>query len=390
MLLDIWRSTKETFLKMNLEQIVANAGQLKDGSVASAAFRQFLQEVDSQKLSEYAMFCIGNTHYGEVLQDIVNEIGRRIGFTVENGRYAGVKNEIGFDGIWKTSNENFVIEVKTTTTYQIKLDVIATYRDKLADLGRVKEDSPILIVIGRDDTEALEAQVRGSKYAWSIRIIGIGALIKLMEVNLSTSTKEVTEKIHTILKPIEYTRIDKIVDVIFSAAEDKEEIEELSDLDTAEHKKDKNYSSPQVTQREIIDSKKTQSIENLSKLLDRVLIKKKNSLYSDKNGEVHAAVAVSKRYERSEEFYWYAYHEVQRQFLSESKDGYMIFAMADLDESFSIPYSYLEKIRDKLNSTIRQNGTEYKHIFIYMNKNHFTMRLKGGEDLDISEFKLCS
>ena len=45
MLLDIWRATKETVLKMNLEQIVANAGQLKDGSDASAAFRHFLQEV---------------------------------------------------------------------------------------------------------------------------------------------------------------------------------------------------------------------------------------------------------------------------------------------------------------------------------------------------------
>ena len=56
MLLDIWRATRETVLKMNLEQIVANAGQLKDGSDASAAFRQFLQEVESKKLSEYAMF----------------------------------------------------------------------------------------------------------------------------------------------------------------------------------------------------------------------------------------------------------------------------------------------------------------------------------------------
>jgi hypothetical protein len=387
MLLDIWRAAKETVLKMTLEQIVTNAGQLKDGSDSSQQFRQFLQEVDSHKLSEYAMYCIGNTHYGEVLQDVVNEIGRRIGFEVENGRYAGVKNEIGFDGIWTAGNENLVIEVKTTTTYQIKLDVIATYRDKLAEIGKVKQDSPILIVIGRDDTEALEAQVRGSKHAWSIRIIGIEALIKLMEVNLSTSTKEVTEKIHTILKPIEYTRIDKIVDVIFSAAEDKEEIEELSDLDTAEQRKN-SYSTPQVTQREIIDSRKALSIENLSKILSVALIKKKNSLYSDKNNEVHAAVAVSKKYIRSEEFYWYAYHEVQRQFLSESKNGFMIFAMADLDFSFAVPYQFLEDIREKLNSTVRSNGTEYKHIFLFTNSQKTILKLKGGGEVDITQFMI--
>lgn len=388
MLLDIWRATKETVLKMNLEQIVANAGQLKDGSDASAAFRQFLQEVDSHKLSEYAMYCIGNTHYGEILQDIVNEIGRRIGFNVENGRYSGVKNEIGFDGIWSANEENFVIEVKTTTTYQIKLDVIATYRNKLAELGKVKHDSPILIVIGRDDTEALEAQVRGSQYAWSVRIIGIEALIKLMEVNLSTSSKEVTEKIHTILKPIEYTRIDKIVDVIFSASEDKDEIEELSDLNAIEEKKDKVYTTPQVTNKEIIEGKKSFAIETLSKKINQVLIKKKNSLYSDNLNNNHAAVAVSKKYIRSEEFYWYAYHEVQRQFLSESSNGYMIFAMADLDYSFAVPYEFLEGIRDKLNSTVRSNGTEYKHIFLFTNNKKTILKLKGGGEVDISQFMI--
>jgi len=388
MLLDIWRATKETVLKMNLEQIVANAGTLRDGSEASADFRQFLQEVDSYKLAEYATFCIENKHYGEILQDIVNEIGRRLGFSVENGRYAGVRGEIGYDGIWSTKIENLIIEVKTTVAYTIDLDVIATYRDKLAESGKVKPDSPILMVIGRDNTEALEAQVRGSRHAWSIRIIGINALIKLMEVNLSTSSKEVTEKIHTILKPIEYTRIDKIVDVIFSAAEDKEEIEELADFDIQEDKKDRVYSTPQVTQKEIIESKKQSSIDGLSQKLGKTLIKKKYSLYSDNLGTAHAVVAVSKRYMRSEEFYWYAYHESQRQFLSESNDAFMIFAMADLNTSFAIPYSLLEENRDKLNSTIRPNGNEYKHIFIYMNNSKFTMRLKAGEEVDIDKFRI--
>ena len=386
MLLDIWRATRETVLKMNLEQIVANAGQLKDGSDASAAFRQFLQEVESKKLSEYAMFCIENKNYGEVLQDIVNEIGRRIGFNVENGRYAGVKNEIGYDGIWSSQKEDFVIEVKTTAAYTIKLDVTATYRDKLVEIGKIKKDSPILIIIGRDDTEALEAQVRGSQYAWSVRIIGIEALIKLMEVNLSTSSKEVTEKIHTILKPIEYTRIDKIVDVIFSASEDKDEIEELSDLNAIDEKKDKVYTTPQVTNKEIIEIKKSVAIETLSNKLKQVLIKKKNSLYSDNLNKCHAAVAVSKKYIRSEEFYWYAYHEVQRQFLSEASNGYMIFAMADLDFSFAVPYEFLEGIRDKLNSTVRSNGTEYKHIFLFTNNKKTILKLKGGGEVDISQF----
>jgi hypothetical protein len=74
--------------------------------------------------------------------------------------------------------------------------------------------------------------------------------------------------------------------------------------------------------------------------------------------------------------------------LSESKDAYMNFAMADLDTSFAVPYAFLEEVRDKLNSTVRPNGNEYKHIFIYLNQDKFTMRLKAGEEVDIERFKI--
>jgi hypothetical protein len=221
-----------------------------------------------------------------------------------------------------------------------------------------------------------------------MRIIGIEALIKLMEVNLSTSSKEVTEKIHTILKPIEYTRIDKIVDVIFTAAEDKDlDIDSVGEpLDYQDKNGQKVYATPQSTPREVIEKKKQNAIEALSHKLDKVLVKKKFSLYSDQNGSIHAAVAISKRYVRSDTYYWYAYHEVQRQFLSEAASGYMTFGMADLDSVFAVPYPKLEELRGRLNSTIREDGREYKHIYIYLEGGAYTMRLKAGEEIDLSPY----
>ena len=395
-LIDIWKATKDSVLKMNLESIVriAGDGNLKDGNETSIEFRQFLTEVESGKLSEYATYCLEHAfnNSGQVLQDVINEVGRRLGFSAENGRYQGVRNDIGYDGIWSKGNESIVIEVKTTDAYTIKLDVIANYRDRLVEAGRVPADSPILLVIGRNDTESLEAQVRGSKHAWSMRIVGIDALIKLMEVNLTTSSKEVTEKIHAILKPIEYTRIDKIIDVIFTTAEDKDkelDYQESLEVDALDSKSTpKKGSTPQSTPKEIIEQKKQFSVNKLGEKFGKVLVKRKNSLFSDQHDELHAAVAISKRYERSEVFYWYAYHEVQRQFLSESKDGFMIYGMADAEFSFAIPYSKLEELRAKLNSTIRDNGLEYKHIFIYKSGDNFTMRLKSSEELSINEYRI--
>ncbi len=40
--------------------------------------------------------------------------------------------------------------------------------------------SSILIVVGRQDTGDLEAQVRGSRHAWEIRLISVDALLQLM------------------------------------------------------------------------------------------------------------------------------------------------------------------------------------------------------------------
>lgn len=40
------------------------------------------------------------------MQDIVNELGRRLEYKAENGRYQGVRNSIGFDGLW----EDFLIQ----------------------------------------------------------------------------------------------------------------------------------------------------------------------------------------------------------------------------------------------------------------------------------------
>jgi len=378
---------------MTLEAIVriAGDGQLRDGSETSIEFRQFLTEVESEKLAEYATHCIENgfNGSGQVLQDVINEIGRRLGFVAENGRYQGVRNDIGYDGIWSCNGESLVIEVKTTDAYTIKLDVIARYRDRLVDAQRVPKDTPILLVIGRNDTESLEAQVRGSKHAWSMRIIGIDALIKLMEVNLSTLSNEVTEKIHTILRPFEYTRIDKIVDVVFTAAEDKEnEIAELeiAEISDSEHSE----TSQERTPTEVLLQKKIECIRKISEKFDRPIQKKKHSMYADASEEIHVIASISKRYIKSETFYWYAYHDkTQRKFLAAAKIGLMVFGLSDQDVAFAVPFELLEENWQNLYETTQKNGQVYKHIYVYLTEGKFYLRVREkGTEIDLSQYQI--
>lgn len=113
-LIEIWNAAPKTVLGMLLPAVVniaTNGDSLKDGSQGAAEFRQYLTEVEAEKLAEYATYCIENSYpdSGQVLQDIVNEMGRRLGFQAENGRYRGVRNEICYDGIWTADGQRLYL-----------------------------------------------------------------------------------------------------------------------------------------------------------------------------------------------------------------------------------------------------------------------------------------
>ncbi len=146
---------------------LAGDGKLRDASNASKEFREFLSHVPSEILARYASECLGAEKFGEAssaLQDVINEVCRRLGFAVENGLYCGKVNDVGHDRLWRSEDDAAIIlEVKTTDTYTIDLDTLANYRKALAASKKINfHNSSILIVVGRSDTGGWEAQVRGS------------------------------------------------------------------------------------------------------------------------------------------------------------------------------------------------------------------------------------
>ncbi len=183
---ELWEKSKETFETKTVQQILSFAGdgKLRDGNSTSIEFRELLYEIPSKILKKFAENCLTEKFddSGYALQDVLNQIGSRLNFKVENGLYRGRQNEIGYDGIW-TSQEghSIIIEIKTTDAYRINLDTIAEYRNKLINQNRVDvSKSSILIIVGRHETGDLEAQIRGSKHAWDIKLISTDSLLKLL------------------------------------------------------------------------------------------------------------------------------------------------------------------------------------------------------------------
>jgi hypothetical protein len=143
-LLDLWGKSRAQLEGKQVQQIIAIAGsgKLLDGGDASKEFRDFLSHVPSTLLARYAEECLKEKFEsgGLALQDVVNQVGRRLGFQVEDGRYRGGSGQTGHDGLWKSSlGGEIIVEVKTADAYRVALDAIAEYRKKLIHEGKVVE-----------------------------------------------------------------------------------------------------------------------------------------------------------------------------------------------------------------------------------------------------------
>ena len=184
-LLEIWRSNPDGIKAYAIRQVVAIAGdgRLRDQSECADELRTYSSRNNCGKLATYAAECLEGSFEdsGLVLQDVVNEIGRRLEFQVEHGRYRGKSGAIGFDGIWRTSADHaIIVEVKTTDVYNVRLDEVAGYRDALIRGSQVPPEASDPVRGRAQGHRRPRGANRGSRYAWDMRVVGVESLVRLM------------------------------------------------------------------------------------------------------------------------------------------------------------------------------------------------------------------
>jgi hypothetical protein len=401
-LLALWRSNPEQISAYRIRQILmmAGEGKLLDGSVCSTELRTYLSEVEAAQLDRFANECleVPFDDSGLVLQDVVNEIGRRLEFQVEAGLYRGRRGTPGFDGVWRSGAHQFVVEVKTTDAYRIPLHQTANYREQLIKAGELGEDSSILFVVGREDTQGLEEQIRGSRHAWSMRVIGVSSLIRLLMVKVKSESDEVIERIQSLLRPVEYTRLDGIVDLMFkatteavadssSAAEAPEEDQDTpiaSEDSTGGAHRTRAPSSPAAPGMEAV---RERAAEALAGKLGVRLTRRRRSNFVGPDDRVRAVIAVSKRYHRDYQAYWYGLYDTHAEFLADAESGYLVLCGMDTCRAWSLPYSFLAPLLARLKQTVRDEGQRYWHIALKLVGEECRLVVTGAE-IPLTDFEL--
>ena len=369
----------------HIQQIIAWAGDghLRDGSSAAVEFREYLEQIPASRLAEYCTQCLDESFSdsGLVLQDLVNEVGRRLGFDVQFGRYRGSQSAIGFDGIWKfPSGHQAIVEVKTTSAYQLRLETIANYRRRLIEQQQLIEaDSSALIVVGRDDTSDLEAQIRGSRHAWDIRLISVEALLRLLDVKEELEDPTIVKKIHEILIPREFTKLDQIIELLFSTASDlRPEV-----VDAAITREPEQPGS--ASDDETVARFQQVSVDRLEKNLGVKLVRQTRSSMASPDGQTIVVCKASREYGTGEaKGYWFGFYEFQMEMITTAQRGYAAFQCGTSEKLVLVPATDLQSWSSSMNQT-RTKTNAYWHVHI---TDLTLVRKAGAPPIDLTRYLL--
>jgi hypothetical protein len=177
------------------------------------AIVEMAKKFDLEKLNSWVKICVGNaakdkTHrYAFLLQELVNIIGERLGFSVIPGEW----NKEGPDGIWERDEKRIVVETKASSFY-MNFEKIVKYISSRKALSGIAASSEF----SKDKVAAVKGE-----YAGKIRLVTIDGLLKLAELR----EKDVVspDSVFDILVPQETIQLDGLIGLIHSIFETKSE-----------------------------------------------------------------------------------------------------------------------------------------------------------------------
>lgn len=233
--------------------------------------------------------------------------------------------------------------------------------------------------MGREDTGELEAQIRGSRYAWDVRLISIDAFLRLMKIRQDLDSPSVEERIRAVLIPREYTRVDEIIDLVFSTTEDileeaPDELGEDNEIESAPGEKESK-------EREKPVSFNLACVERIGKSLHVELTKQSRVIFGDLDSGLKITCAVSKEYKNAGGLgYWFAFHQHQLETLSEAPSAYACFGCGSPEQIAILPLDFIESQLEGMNQTTREDGRLYWHVQIHKEGEQWIMHRRKGFD----------
>lgn len=240
----------------------------------------------------------------------------------------------------------------------------------------------MLIVVGRQDTGDLEAQIRGSRHAWEARLVSVDALMRLMRLKENLEEPLVVRKIRDILSPQEFTKVDGIIDIVFSTSEDVLQGDVPGE---GEEEADEDERKPKFVPAAFHDA----CIKRIESHLGRSLVRRSRATYTSADGSLAVVCAVSRLHgNEAAPSYWYAFHPHQKDSLLRSQVSYVAFGCGSEEAVLLIPANDFSQWLEGMNITEKPERF-YWHVSIFDEDGRLVLRRKRGyERIDLTKYLL--
>jgi hypothetical protein len=219
----------------------------------------------------------------------------------------------------------------------------------------------------------------------------------LIAFTLPISLKETLNDIKTvkqineILKPNEYTKIDKLIDLIFLTSKDIQISTDENDdeLEYIQDSFNKNVNGGKEKQEHVIFN--DACIEKIQKYLKIKLVKETRASFTDSNKNIGIISVISKIYNRkNDERYWFGFHPHQKDFLKNYNESFVCFGCGSDKIIFVIPFDKFELLLKNMNITEKENRMYWHVIISNIDEKYFIHQplLKSNIKIEISEYKI--
>jgi len=156
-----------------------------------------------------------------------------------------------------------------------------------------------------------------------------------MLLKQSVDDPNALRRIYEILIPHEFTKLDEIVELVFSTAEDAKQLESVPD-EVGEHPSAEGAKSAEPKFTPVAFN--ALIAERVSKQLGVPLLKRTRVLFSSPDETVRVVCAASREYtDRSQQGYWFAFHPNQKDALESAQRGFAAFGCGSPSDTFLIP-----------------------------------------------------
>jgi hypothetical protein len=241
-------------------------------------------------------------------------------------------------------------------------------------------------VIGSEETDDLESQIRGSRYAWQIRLLGVRALIKLLKTKEQLDDPAVARQIREILFPAEFTRLDRIVDLVFQTATDLQDIEpetpDPKSVDSSEDPKDPDTKPPANFHAAIVPK--------LIAAIKQPLIKVSRVVWATADKQTAVSCQASKEFESKIILYWYGLKRTTRDQLEKAANAFCAFGLGSADRVVMLPYRLVRgELEGCFTSPDNSGGILHWHLrFERREEKVYFMTDRDRGRLDVTEYLL--